>query len=308
MQILEAVDLFLKGTPLRTICNIFEKKGYTYRGKSGRVSQWEPKRLKYVFASKLYLGYMKYKGEWYKGDHVPIYDQETFDKLQALLKQRAEMFEKHKKKCRTYSSYLGGMIYCKQCGARYGYNSWRQRNGTNKFFYTCHSRSKKMKQMIKDPNCKNKNWHMDELDEIVFNEIRKWKIDPEYMRELTTANRDENAESNKVDILKDEIKKLDDQISRFMDLYGIGKFTIDQVSEKVDPLNDRRNALIKELDAIRGESKTLTEEESLMVIEFIEETFDNESGDIGVITETLIREDDTKIKSQSVTFALPLKY
>ena len=44
------------------------------------------------------------------------------------------------------------------------------------------------------------------------------------------------------------------------------------------------------------------------LIEFIENTFGDEPGDIGVITETLIREDDTKIKSQSVTFALPLKY
>lgn len=44
------------------------------------------------------------------------------------------------------------------------------------------------------------------------------------------------------------------------------------------------------------------------LIEFIEETFGDESGDIGVITETTVREENTKIKNQSIIFALPLKY
>ena len=119
VQILEAVDLFLKGTPLRTICTIFHNKGYTYRGRSGKISEWEPKRLKYVFANKTYLGYIKYGDEWYKADHVPIYTEATFNKLQKLLAQRAEMFANHKKKCQKYASYLGGLIYCKHCGGKF---------------------------------------------------------------------------------------------------------------------------------------------------------------------------------------------
>ena len=123
LQILEAVELFLKGTPLRTICNIFHDKGYTYRGRSGKTQEWDPKRLKYVFRNKLYLGYIKYRGEWYKADHVPIFTQETFDKLQKLMDQRQETFAQHKKRCSGQTTYLGGMLYGKQCGSRYAKNS-----------------------------------------------------------------------------------------------------------------------------------------------------------------------------------------
>lgn len=266
LQILEAVDLFLKGTPLRTICNIFHKKGYTYVGRSGQVSEWDPKRLKYVFRNKLYLGYIKYKGEWYQADHVPILDQETFDKLQNLLDQRKEMYADHKKKCGNITTYLGGMIYCKRCGGRYAKQTGTTRKkGVLNYYYCCYSRCKKVPKMVKDPNCKNKNWRMHELDEIVFNEIRKLSIDPNYIGEIK-SNKNKTDDVNKVDLIKKEIRKLEDQISRFMDLYGIGKFTIDQVSGKVDPLNEQKQNLEKELESITSDSGVLSEEDTIEIV------------------------------------------
>ena len=98
MQIREAAELFLKGAPMRTICREFAEKCYTYRGQSGRVSLWDPKRLKYVFANKLYIGFMKHGENWYPGSHTPILEVETFERLQKLLDQRAEMSAQHKQK------------------------------------------------------------------------------------------------------------------------------------------------------------------------------------------------------------------
>lgn len=289
MQILEAIDLFLKGTPLRTICNIFEEKGYTYRGKSGAVGVWDPKRLKYVFANKLYLGLMKYHDDWYPGEQDPIVDPETFDRLQKLLEQRREMFEKHKKRCSGITTYLGGILYCKQCGAKYAKTAWSTRKGEIKNYYTCYSRSKKVKKMVKDPNCKNKNWRTEELDEIVFNEIRKLALYPDYMQTLRQEKTERTEEPNKIDIIRKEIENIDGQISRFMDLYGIGKFTIDQVSAKVDPLNDRRNALEKELNSIVTDSGGISEEEAIEIIQSFDEVL--EAGDfdgIRFVIESLI--------------------
>lgn len=74
-----------------------------------------------------------------------------------------------------------------------------------------------------------------------------------------------------------------------MDLYGIGKFTIDQVSSKVDPLNEQKNALLKELDSIRGESGVLTEEEAIAIIETLEEALERgDFNEIRLIIESLI--------------------
>lgn len=290
MQILEAVELFLKGTPLRTICNIFHSKGYTYRGRSGKINEWEPKRLKYVFANKLYIGYIKYRGEWYQADHEPILDVETFEKVQRLLAQRKEDFADHKKKCSGQTTYLGGMIYCKRCGARYAKQAGSTRKpGVKNYYYCCYSRNKKVPKMVKDPTCKNKNWKMHELDDIVINEIRKLGTDPNYIAEIKDGKKKNTDELNKVDILKAEIKSINEQISRFMDLYGIGKFTIDQVSDKVDPLNEQRSALEKELDSLTSSSETLSEEEVLELLKSFGEVLDRKDlNEIRLTIESLI--------------------
>lgn len=290
MQILEAVELFLKGTPLRTICNIFHDKGYTYVGKSGRVSEWDPKRLKYVFRNKIYLGYIKYRNEWYKADHDPILDEETFNKLQKLLDQRAEDYAKHTKRCAGQTTYLGGLLYCKQCHARYAKQSGRKwKDNEPPLYYVCYSRNKKVPKMVKDPNCKNKNWKMGELDEIVFNEIRKLAKDPRHITDLRQEKKNRTDAPTKVDILRHEIEKIDEQISRFMDLYGIGKFTIDQVSGKVDPLNEQRRNLERELEQLNAEAGAITEEEAIEVIQSFGDILDrNDFNEIRLALETLI--------------------
>lgn len=290
MQIREAVDLFLKGTPLRTIETIFHEKGYTYVGRSGKKNEWDPKRFKYVFRSKVYLGYISYKGEWYKGEHETIFDEDTHNKLVKLLDQREEDYKQTGLKPGAQSTYLGGLLRCAQCTAKYT----KQQGGSKKYgllwYYVCHSRNKKVKKMIKDPNCKNKNWKMEELDSIVLGEIKKLAIDPDYISKLKQSKKDRSdSEPNKIEILEKEIKSIDDQISRFMDLYGIGKFTIDQVSDKVDPLNEKRNALSHELEKLNAESGKLSEEEALDIVETFEDVLARgEFNEIRLVIESLI--------------------
>jgi site-specific DNA recombinase len=290
MQILEAVELFLKGTPLRTISNIFHNKGYTYVGKSGRTSEWDPQRLKYVFRNKTYLGYMRYRGEWYKADHEPILDQDTFDKLQKLLASRAERYAKHTKRSAGQTTYLGGMLYCKQCHGRFAIQTGSTRKpGARNYYYACYSRSKKVPKMVKDPNCQNKNWKMEELDNIVFDEIRKLAKDPNHITDMRAKKLSKTDNLTKVDIIRREIANIDDQISRFMDLYGIGKFSIDQVSGKVDPLNEQRLGLERELQQLNAEAGAITEEEALEVIQSFGEILDrNNFDEIRLALETLI--------------------
>lgn len=290
MQILEAVDLFLKGTPLRTICNIFTEKGYVYRGRSKKPHAWDPKRLRYIFSNKVYLGYISYKKEWYKGEHTPIYTEETYKKLQKLLNQRAETYGEHGKKTLKQTSYLGGMLYCKKCGARYAKTNGKSWKGQEPpTYYSCYSRSKRVPKMVKDPNCKNKTWKMPELNSIIINEIRKLETDPEYFTLLKNKKTINTEEPNKIDILTKEIASIDEQISRFMDLYGIGKFTIDQVSNKIDPLNTQRNALEKELASLNVTSEGLSEEETIEIVKSFSEVMDRgDLDEIRLVIESLI--------------------
>ena len=134
----------------------------------------------------------------------------------------------------------------------------------------------------------NKYWRMEVLDEIVLNEIKKLAIDPEYINSLKEAA--PVAETpDKIKILQNEIESIDVQISRFMDLYGIGKFTIEQVSQKIDPLNDRRSALEKEFNKLNFERGAITEEQAIEIISSFEDVLERGNFDeIRLVIESLI--------------------
>jgi site-specific DNA recombinase len=272
MQILEAVDLFLRGTPLKTIATILTNKGYTYIGQSGRISQWDAKRIKYVLQNRIYLGYIRYGGEWFKGTHESILTEETFDKVQHILEEREKSYNGKFNKKRVQTSVLNGFIWCKHCGARYAKNSgkkWKDQEPPH--YYNCYSRSKRVPKMIKDPGCKNKNWRMSELDDIILGEIKKLSLDPNYIHELKRAKSEDPNNINKIDIINEEIKNINDQVSRFMDLYGVGSFTIEQVSEKIKPLNERKKALEKELDTLNVSDDGMSEDEIVEIASSLED-------------------------------------
>lgn len=283
MQVRELYELFLKGTPLRAVERLFKEKGYTHKH-----GVWDPKTMRRVMRSKTYLGYIKHRDEWYPGDHDPIIDEETHRKAVKLLDNRAEQYRLSGVKPGAQTTYLGGLLHCKHCGGKYT----KQANGRTTpktLWYMCYSRCKKVKAMIKDPNCKNKNWKMDELDALVFAEIKQLALDPDYIRNAQKEKLKQSDAPNKIAIIKKEIEKIDEQISRFMDLYGIGKFTIDQVSNKIDPLNERRTSLERELESLNASTGELTEEETLRIVKNLEEALErNDFNEIRLIIETLI--------------------
>lgn len=286
MQIQELYTLFLQGTPLRTIEKMFVEKGYTHK----HGSTWDPKTMRRLMRNKIYLGYITHRGEYHPGDHDPIIDEDTYNKAVKLLDQRADQYKLTGVKPGAQTSNLGGILYCKHCGGKYTKQSGRKwKDNPAPLYYSCYSRCKKVKKMVVDPNCKNKNWKMNELDTIVFDEIKKLATDPEYFHVIQKEKEESSDSPNKIDILKKEIKNINDQISRFMDLYGIGTFTIDQVSEKVDPLNDHKKGLEKELEALNADLNVMTEEEVQEIVSTFFEVL--ESGDLHKIRlaiETLI--------------------
>jgi len=286
MQYLELVDLFLQGKAFREIETIFAERGYTHKH-----GVWIPKTMRSVLRSKMYLGYLKHSGEWYKSEHPALIDEETYNRLVNLLDQRSEQYKQTGGKSGVVTTYLGGLLFCKKCGGKYGKdsNGRRDKNGNKKYKYCCYSRSKKMKSLVKDPNCKNKNWNVSELDNIVLAEIKKLAINPDYIRQAQAQKIEKSDAAEQIKILRKEIKKIDEKISRFMDLYGVGQFTIEQVMGKVDPLNLQRYALNNEINYLSRTPGQLSEEETLEILSTIDEVIDGgDFKDIRNMIESLI--------------------
>ena len=237
MQVRDIVDLFLKRTPVNKIETICEEKGYKHKH-----GVWSAKGIKRVLASPLYVGMIKDGDDLFKGIHEPLFDQATFDEIQAVLNERKEKYgtaQKH------FLSLLGGMIYCKHCGAKY----CRKSSGENRVYYSCYSRNKTMKAMIKDPNCKNKNYRAAVLEELIIGEISKLAINPDYIDQVKeTKPLNDNVEKSKT--IQKEIEGISSQISKLMDLYSLGAIPLEIINQKVTSLNDTKIALEKEFESL----------------------------------------------------------
>lgn len=277
MIVNEVFDLFVAGTPVRTIANLLNARGLNHH-----YGDWNDKTVKRILLNRHYIGEVKYQKKWYKGVHTPIVEIGKFNKAQEILKYRAESYHSSNK----HSSYLGGLIWCKRCGARYHPKAAKPRkDGTVIRKYKCYSRSKRMPKMIMDPNCKNKDYLIAELEEAVFNEIRKLSLDPDYLNEI----REERGESgeDKISLIQKEIESLSDQISGYMDLYALKRLSIQEVDAKIEPLADRREKLEDELAVLLDEEddSLLSAEDALEIVRSFDDIL--ERGDFDEIRKTL---------------------
>lgn len=249
MQVRDIFNLFVAGNSIRSIEKMANDKGYRHK-----YGTWYQTKIRQVLLNKIYIGKVEFNGQCFDGIHDAIIDADTFETAQTILANRKRTPSGTKR-----PTFLGGLIFCKKCGARYSINAAHNR------YYTCNSRRKQNWKMVIDPNCKNKIYRMEILDEIVLDEIKKLALEPDCIHEIKRENFSQ-ADMDKETILKKEIVKIDTQISRFMDLYGIGKFTAEQLTGKTEPLNEQRKKLEAELQALTADKSNMTEDDVFEIV------------------------------------------
>ena len=286
MQIREAHKLYQSGMSSSKIAKEFFNRGYSHK-----CGKWYQKRVLDCLLNDIYLGYVHFQGKTYKGTHEPIIDQETFDRTLAIYNQR-----KQREIYNHGKTALSGLIYCAHCGAKfsaYGRNDYK---GHPYRYYACHSRRKTNWEMVKDINCKNKIYTQQELDGMVFDAIKSLASDPTHIHEMIETNKSDYEQEK---LLKKEIQKLSSQKSRFMDLYGLGTFSAEEIQAKIVPINEQMQRLEKELDKIQTDA--LSEKEAVKLVQSFEDIL--ETGDrnqihmllVSLIDRIVINGDDVEI-------------
>lgn len=261
MMIRELFDLVIARTPIRSISTIFNKKGY-----KTKYGDWNDTTVRYAVTNKVYLGKIRHKGVWYEGLHDGIIPDGIFAKAQEIMEERKITNERYKPSKR-YNSPLGGLIWCKNCNTKYAWRlNGKNKDGTKRAYYMCYSRCKADPKLVVDPNCKNKNYRDFVLEDIIFNEIRKLKTDSSYFNDL----RDSVDNTPKIELIKKRIADVDTQISRMMDLYAIGKIDINSITAKIEPLNEEKTKLEKELESLEIEIPSIEKETILDLVGIFE--------------------------------------
>lgn len=293
MMVKEAFELFAKRVPINRICNDFEKKGYKHR-----YGYFLAASMGKMLKNELYAGFIEKNGELYEAKHEAIVSKELYDQCQAIFEERNKD-NPNRKFSFKYNSALGGLLYCKHCGAKYCRTLGHvKQDGTKSAFYTCYSRNKKVKKKIVNPNCRNKIWRMEELDNEIFAEITKLSFDPKYIEDIRNANVDDE-KPRKIELLNKRIEALTSQISRYSDLYSLGSMDMNEVKAKIEPLTAERQSLKIELDMLQRASNVTTEHTLKLAHSFGEVMESGVLEDMRFIIDELIEKivlDDDKIR------------
>jgi len=236
-QVREVFDRFLTGQAVNAIRIEMNKK---YGGWPGHSSVLN------VLRNTVYIGKVKFQGEEYDGIHEPIVNKEKFERANMLLNQRADENTTAQKNPFRASQILTSLLFCGKCGARHS---------SARGAYKCYSRSKVDKRFIKDPTCKNKNWPIELLDNIVINAIKSLKHNPKRIDDIFKDRKDEPIIN--ISAIKKRLKSIKSERTRLMDLYQIGDIPIEDIRGRVSTLQQEEDILESQLLVPTNDTETV---------------------------------------------------
>ena len=139
--------------------------------------------------------------------------------------------------------------------------------------------------MIRDENCKNKNYSIEELDELVLNEVRKLSLNVDLIHEMA---RDDSFTEEKLDNITKEISRINKQLDRYLKLYGSGVIEVSKLDEVVQPLEEKKKKLSEEVATLKKSSELSEDDAVSLVTSFSEVIERNNYEEIRAILENLI--------------------
>lgn len=230
IQVREVFRRFLSGESINAVArNMAEAYGGT----------WSSTKICNILRNSVYIGKVKFAKVEYDGRHQPIVPEDQFISAGQLLSSSEREARKNTAQKTPFRAnfLLSSLIYCARCGARYSAVHGK---------YRCYSRSKSTKRFVKDPDCKNDNWPIDDLDQLVVGYIRQLSTSPENVDDIL-----QNDPSGKITVdtaaISRKIKDVEMQISRLIDLYQVGSVPIVDLSDRIHQLNLEKETLSREL-------------------------------------------------------------
>jgi site-specific DNA recombinase len=236
----EVYQLFLSGMSINGIAaHMIDKY-------SSNLIEWNNTSVRRILRNPVYMGKVSLGGSLIDGLHEAIIPLDQYKRASDILHHNKAMDK------RNYSftngqfnadNLLTGLLFCGDCGARmYG----RKVSGKTKK-YICHSVARTSKPMIKSDNCSNRlhPYTVEELDAIIISEIDKMSVDRNYFDSVVIES------APVIDDMvqyRERIEELDKQITRIYNLYQKGLIEMDEVLNRVDPLNDERDKLLSYIE------------------------------------------------------------
>ena len=228
-------ELYLDGMPVHAIARFLCDH---YPGGT-RYGMFTASVVNSILRGIIYTGRVQWKGEIYPGRHEALIDIETFEKVQRMIKER-QIREPTRITSFNATTLLSGIIFCGNCGGRYycKCNTPSRKQKIVQKYYTCYSRGKSSKNMIKDPTCKNPSFNIKVLDKLILDEIAKLELSRNFDPYCTAPDYSERIAS-----CESAIASTDKKIAKLIDLYTTDGIPANVLSERIEKLNQEKSSL-----------------------------------------------------------------
>ena len=254
LQIRLIYKMFLDGETIHGIARYmnehFTNKYSSYK-ESGQVGV--------ILRNNLYIGKIKYKGQEYDGAHEPIIDEETFYRAQERYKEISSKWSDHYRSPFKGKNLLTGLLFCGNCQARYFvWSSRNQKSGERYAYYKCYSRDGNSR-MKKLDGCRNPNYRVEKLDQVILDEIKKLKLDPGYLdRIIAEGGQVPIKTDDTLRILEKRLREVQGRIDKLMDLYTLGTIPLSDIGDRAKPLYDEKAQIEADIEEYKEEKEIPT--------------------------------------------------
>lgn len=280
MQVREVYRRFVSGAPVRQI-----EEDLRERGLAHRAGPWSTRTIRNVLASPVYIGRVVFAGEVHDGHHEPLVDEATWQAAQDRLAQRAQQASKHQA-VSGRQSLLTGLIWCARCGARYG---TRKTGQPRHRYYVCYSRSHQSANMVRDPNCDNPSWRMEQLDGLILDQIAQLSTDPAQIPRVSSQPHPEE----QIAALEAQLAEVRRRKARLLDLYAAETaLTPSDLAARINPLSDQEGRLKGEIEALRASSGVDEKKAAAIAATFADVIASGDPARIRTLVESLIERID----------------
>jgi len=210
-----------------------------------------------LFKNPFYSGVFEFpqgSGEWYEGKHEIMISRTDFKKLQKILSKRPATNQTKVDNL----PYKDSLLMCGECGYSVtGENKRRKlKDGSTKHhkIYHCSKKSKSHK-------CTQGSMPESDIENTVENLIEQIWLPPEFVewaidRAKMKLKEKSTLKTSRNDQIAKEIDRIDDRVSRLIDMRSNGEIESDLFLEKKDAHTKRKEILQEELDDLSTQPKS----------------------------------------------------
>jgi site-specific DNA recombinase len=173
--------------PLHRLADHLEEQGLRSRGTRRYPERpLGANRINAMLRNPYYMGIVAWNGQRYPGRHETLVDEDTFDKVQALLTAANIKGERPQK----HEHYLRGTVVCDECFGRLLYGRHRGRSGRHYEYFCCNNRTVRRREI----QCSSGHYSVPTVEEHVRRLYRTLRIPAKVKEQIRQELRHELAD------------------------------------------------------------------------------------------------------------------